>query len=242
MHGIWNFKNYTVKQFTLAVIKWTALVTQMKGKLRGSVLQMGSGGQIMRSNRGFNQLSNPRLSGTKVNVAATVYQWRALTPSQRSAWSAASPNYPTVDRYGNTHYSSAYTLYMRLNTPLNYHLGAPITVPTSPWSFSNLGTIAASVVPATPQVLITFASTYASSEYLLINATSPVSAGRKAPKSYYTKIGLYNNPGSFSQDITTDYTNRFGVLLDNAAYYFQIKLLSSTSGQLTPSYIASAYT
>ena len=225
----------------MAVVKWTALVTSMKGKLRGSVLQMGAGGQIIRSNRNFNQPSNPRWNASKTNTANQVYGWHALSSANRAAWAAATVNYPTIDRYGGTHYPSPYTLWMRLNNPLAYHLNAPIPVPATPWSFSNIGAVSASVDASIPQIIIYYTMPYVTGEFMLINGTAPLSAGRRPPKGLYSKVGLYSNYFGFSQDITSDYISRFGQITPNCAYFFEVKLLSSASGQLTPPYITSAY-
>jgi hypothetical protein len=225
----------------MAVVKWTALITSMKGKLRGSVLQMGAGGQIIRSNRQFNQPSNPRWNASKQNTANTVYAWRVIDSATRAAWAAATVNYPTLDRYGGTHYPSPYTLWMRLQNPLSYHLNTFISVPATPWAFSNLGAVSASVDASIPQIIIYWTMAYASFEWMLINGTAPLSAGRRPPKGLYSKINLYNNLSGFSQDITADYLARYGQITANSVYFFEVKLLAQLTGQLSPPYITSAY-
>jgi hypothetical protein len=225
----------------MAVVKWTGLVTAMKGKIRGSVMQLGAGGQIMRSNRQFNQHSNMRWRGSKVNIATVANNWRSLTPTQMLAWASATSMYPVTDRFGNTHYPSAYTLYMRLNNALQYHSGSMIMTPLAPVAFSNISPIEVAVGggPTFEAISNINTQTY---ERVIISASSPMSYGRQANAGQYVKIGSYDFSGTRFMNITTDYEAVYGVIPVGCQYWFQWQILNLNTGQLSPVLITNALT
>lgn len=224
-----------------AVVKWTALVTAMKGKLRGSVLQFGAGGQVLRSNRQYNQFSNPRWNGSKNNIAAVTGNWRNLTSADRTAWAAQTINYPTTDRYGNTHYPSPFTLHMRLNNALLYHTGALLTTPLAPQSFTNIAPISV-IVGSGPSLALDINVHTAGNELVIINCTAPLSNGRRPPKGLYTLVARANMSATTFYDFTADYIQRFGQVLAGAQIFVQVKLLNVDTGQLSPVIITNCYT
>jgi hypothetical protein len=224
----------------MAVLQWTALVTSMKGKLRGSVLQMGAGGQILRSNKTSNQYGNPRWAGSKLALAATVSAWQALSPSDRATWSAATVNFPTTDRYGNTHYPSPYTLYMRLNGSLNYHTGLTQTTAPGPQVFPSLGTVALAA-DTTPSIVVTWSNATFYAGYLVISASSCMSNGRSANKGLYSGISKVELTGQLSFDITSAYITRWGQIIPGTVIYVKAQILNYLSGQLSPVYPCGAY-
>ena len=225
----------------MAVVKWTALVTAMKGKLRGSVLQFGAGGQVLRSNRQYNQFSNERWNGSKNNLAAVTGNWRNLTSADRAAWAAQTLNYPTTDRYGNTHYPSPFTLHQRLNNAMLYHNGTLLTTPLAPQSFTNIAPISVTV-GAGPTLTLDLNVHTAGNELVIISCTAPLSNGRRPPKGLYTLVARVNMSALTSYDFTTEYNNRFGAVLANAQIFVQVKLFNVDTGQLSPVLITSCNT
>lgn len=226
----------------MAVIQWTGLTTAMKGKLKGSVFQGGSAGQVLRSNRSQNQYGNQRISGAQLNQTNTVQGWKGLSPADRLTWAAATINFPTIDRFGNSHYPSPYTLYMRLNGALNYHTGTANTTAPSPQVFPSLGVVAATI-SSTPSVVLawTYALLGPSGFLMVVKASSCISPGRTATKGIYTFIGRYDVDGLTGLDITTDFLARWGQVVPEASICFSITLLSKVSGQMSPRYPCQAY-
>lgn len=225
----------------MAVVKWTALVTAMKGKLRGSVLQFGAAGQVMRSTKQFNQYSNTRWNASKTNIAAVTQNWKNLTSAQRSAWAAQTVNYPEKDRYGNTHYPSPYTLHMRLNNAMLFHNGTLLATPLGPASFTNISPIAVTV-GAGPTLTLGINVVTSSNEVILIRATSALSNGRRPPKGLYTLVASPIMSAVTSYDFTSAYIARFGSIPTGGQIYFSIAIFNITTGQISTPIITNAFT
>lgn len=224
-----------------AVIKWTALVTAAKGKLRGSVLQFGAGGQVMRSNKGYNQFSNIRWNKSKTNISVVTGNWKLLTNSQRAAWAAMTVNYPSKDRYGNTHYPSPYTLHMRLNTALFHQLGTMISTPNAPVAFTNITPISVTLGGG-PTLTLNINVVTTVNERIAVSATSCLSNGRRPPKGLYSQIGLYDMSATTTQSLTTDYVNRFGQIASLSQIFFFVRIFNITTGSYSPPLVTSCNT
>lgn len=224
----------------MAVVKWTALVTGMKGKLRGSVLQFGAAGQVMRANRQFNSFSNVLWNQSKNNLGNVTQNWRLLTPAQRNAWSAQTLNYPTTDRYGNTHYPSPYTLHMRLNLAMLYHTGTMLTTPLAPAAYSNITPLGL-VISGTPTITATIGASTTTDELVLIFATPPLSNGRRAPKGLYRLMAAVDMSAITSYDFTTEYTKSYGQITPLMQIFCKAEVFNKTTGQISPPLIANAY-
>lgn len=225
----------------MAVVKWTALVTAMKGKLRGSVLQFSAGGQVMRSNKQFNQYSNQRWNGSRNNLSQVTQNWKTLTSAQRAAWAAATVNYPSKDRYGNTHYPSPYTLHMRLNNAMLYHNSTLLTTTLAPAAFTNITPITVTLFSG-PSLGLTIGQFTTSDEVVLISATAPLSPGRRPPKGLYSLIARADMSATVTYDLTTPYIDRFGQISAGAQIFFQVRIFNKTTGQLSPVLITNCYT
>jgi len=225
----------------MAVVKWTALVTAMKGKLRGSVLQFGAGGQVLRSNKSYNQFSNMRWNLSKNNLGVVTGNWKSLTPSDRTAWAAQTVNYPTKDRYGNTHYPSPYTLHMRLNNAMLYHTNTLLTTPLGPVAFTNVSPITVNLILGNNLQLVINSLTTAD-ELVLLAATPPISPGRRPPNGLYRQIAKPDMSASNTYVFTTDYINRYGQIPAGAQIYVSVRIFNKNTGQISPVLITNVFT
>jgi hypothetical protein len=224
----------------MAVLKWSSLLSGAKGKLRGSVLQFSSGGQIIRANRRANQFSNPRWSAGKTNIATNANTWRSLTPSEITGWAAATSLYPTKDRFGNTRYPAAYELFIRLNNGSLFQTGAQLFGAPSPVTFSNILPFTVTAIGGSDLYLNTTAA-WASDELLIISCTAPLSVGRSVPKGKYVQISSTPGTGSLTYvDFYTAYVNQFGQLPTGMQVYVSIRLINVNNGQYSTPAIVQA--
>lgn len=102
----------------MALIKLTAIVDNISGKLNGTVFAKNKGGHYMRSK---SMPSNPRSSfqtAVRARFGAIAQLWGALTQSQRNAWNAMASEFPYKNRLGDTKILSGFALHQKLNTNL----------------------------------------------------------------------------------------------------------------------------
>lgn len=99
----------------MAVVKYSGLVTDMKGKIGGSVMAGGSGGATMRQNKYGNSKQSANFQRQKARVSSVSQAWRQLTDTQRNAWNAVTTEFPTTNKWGEPRFPSGYELFQRLN-------------------------------------------------------------------------------------------------------------------------------
>lgn len=113
----------------MAVIQYTGIVNQIRGKLNGSVFNKARNAntlqrkqQAPRRNVGFS--AEPR------NVFSVAQRsWKGLTSTQRSQWAAAATNNPSRDRFGELVALSGYNQYIKAFVLASY---AGVTPPETP--------------------------------------------------------------------------------------------------------------
>lgn len=103
----------------MALIKLTAIVDNISGKLNGTVFANNKGGHYIRSK---SNPTNPRThhqAGIRAKFGAIASKWRELTQSERNAWDAAAENFPYTNRLGDTKILSGFALHQQLNNNLS---------------------------------------------------------------------------------------------------------------------------
>lgn len=101
------------KFHSMASVKLSPLVSEIRGKVGGVVFQTSPSGQIVKINnfRG----SNPTGSrGSDLDSIKGVNSWwGALSVAQRDLWATRSLQFPTTNRYGDPLISTGFNFYMR---------------------------------------------------------------------------------------------------------------------------------
>lgn len=103
----------------MALVKYTAAVDAISGKLNGNVFSKNKGGAYLRS-RG--QVLNPdtNLQRTVRGAFGAISRmWGQLTQSQREGWNNGAQNFPYQNRLGDTKIYSGKTLFQKLNQNLS---------------------------------------------------------------------------------------------------------------------------
>lgn len=132
------FLKLTKSVFTMALIKTSALVSDISGKIGGNVFARNSGGSYVRSFTKPVNPNTPAQQAQKNRLAYVSNAWRELTDAQRQAWTdAAKLSYrQVVNRMGETVSLTGFGYYMKANMllqtigqPLSEVPGTPITYP-----------------------------------------------------------------------------------------------------------------
>lgn len=117
-------------------VKFTALVSDMKGKANGSVFASNSGGTYFRTNKTGGGQKSLSWAANKNSFADISGTWRSLTDAEKEAWKDARTLYPTTNAFGDVRLPSAYELFMRLNGVLSAanlpNLSTPLTPRSMP--------------------------------------------------------------------------------------------------------------
>lgn len=205
----------------MAVIKYNALVSELKGSIGGSTFQKCGQSLSVRSNpshkKCFTQ-SGQNLRNTFLLVAD---YWRALTLAQKQAWAAVASTYPTYDKFGNPIVLNGYQIFMYVNMPL---ANADIQVVTTAHAYTpfalfgaTMSDMALSAASVSPQ----FAGTPDNDYAFIIYFSQPYSGNLYKP--YAPTIFVYRYPVIYGSGVNI-YSQvlpflQYGVIAGNQISY-----------------------
>lgn len=98
----------------MAVVQYSALVTQLRGKLGGSQFNRGSGYYSLQRKSTPTRRDSPAQQFIRSLNARILAEWRNETPSRRAQASQAGISNPVSDRFGQQKTLTAYLQYKRI--------------------------------------------------------------------------------------------------------------------------------
>ena len=208
----------------MARILLSAIVTEIRGKIGGTVFQSGQGGFQAKRLAVPRDISNgPQLQRRNAFHATTI-GWQGLTSFQRSSWDGGPD--PGL---------SGYTTYVRKNCIMRFFGQSPFTSPPGSSSVNPID-LTATTISSSAFILIGVAplNNLPSGFMMAIMATRQNSAGKGAySPSEFVMVKQFTGPIDFAsshQNITTDYTNKFGTLLTGRALQFRCLIVDLATG------------
>lgn len=111
----------------MARVKYGTIVTEIKGKLSGSVFQKCGQSLSLRSNPSKLISRSPASMITRNNFRKLASLWHTLDAEQRYTFSANAPGYPTFDKWGNRITLSDYQLFIFINRVLQLTGTEPVS-------------------------------------------------------------------------------------------------------------------
>lgn len=107
----------------MAVVQYTGIVNQLRGKLNGSVFNKARTSFTLQKKQ--QQTKGSKGSQSEIrNVFSDVQRsWKTTTISERVDWQLSAQNNPTLDRFGNQVVLSGYNQYIKANVVRWYATG-----------------------------------------------------------------------------------------------------------------------
>lgn len=233
--------NLPAVQKNMAKVKLSALVSEMRGKLNGSVFSRNRGGAYLRTK--VTPL-NPQTS-YQVAVRALLTQfaqaWRGLTQTQRDAWSHSVNNWSTTDVFGDVQNPTGNTLYTRLNINIVNAGGSAISTPPSPVGAAALATL--SVTATFTGDVFTAAFTpdpVPAGHAMVVEATPMLSPGISNANSQFRQIANVAAATNSPEDLFSAYTAKFGSLIAGQRVFIRAKLVNLNTGEKSQTLVATA--
>lgn len=99
----------------MATVKFSAVVSDVRGKIGGNVFARGKNGSYIRS------FSMPRNANSQIqqvrrnNFSYYSAKWRSLTVNERRQWVLSAASLPYNNRVGETSFYSGFQQFMRVN-------------------------------------------------------------------------------------------------------------------------------
>lgn len=110
-------------------IKFTGLISDMKGKANGSVFSKNKQGNYFRNNPNGGGRKTARWDKQKVQFGNLANTFRSLTTEDKDAWNNLAASWPLLNKFGDEYYPSGYQLFMKLNGNLVSKGFSPLTTP-----------------------------------------------------------------------------------------------------------------
>lgn len=227
----------------MALIKLTAVVDNISGKLNGSVFARNKGGHYIRSK---SNPTNPKTidqTDNRVRFGQLASEWRGLAEGTRRAWNNIAPDFPYQNRLGDTKILSGFSLFQKLNNNKRLAGATPTGLslaPQAPVTFAD-------PIDLTAIVSIDQDGDLAMVEYdttllgpigdcsVLMYATAPMSKGISNFDNRLRLVSVADipiQPGATRKFvITEDYEAKFGAPALGQKVGYAIRVVNKITGQ-----------
>lgn len=110
----------------MAIVKYGSTVTEIKGKLGGTVFQRCGQSLSIRVQQSQIKPTNTRNYNTRNGMRILAAAWRAMSTAQKLSFVTNAPSYPTNARFGGTIVLYGYQLYTYINRVVQLVSSVPI--------------------------------------------------------------------------------------------------------------------
>lgn len=211
----------------MARILLSAIVTEIRGKIGGTVFQAGQGGFQAK------RLVTPRNPNIPIQVTrrnsflAATTGWAGIGSTPQGTWSA-NPDTGL----------SGYTTYVRRNAIMRFFNQAPFTSFPGNASADTIDVRNTTISSSTFTIIGNSPfNALSSGQNLAVLASRQMSPGRGAfSPSAYVQIAIVTGPHDFSSshvDITTAYVSKFGALVTGRLINFKTMQIVLSTGNTT---------
>lgn len=193
----------------MASIQYSALVTDIKGKIQGSVFQKGSTRNIIRNKGATMRKSQPSQQLVHQKLQDLRREWSLRSLAEKSSWNAFAATYQRTDKFGTLRSISGYNFFVSINSNrlqlgLTVLASAPVYVAPAavPTSFLYLNEFSMGINFATP---IDF-----SQDQLIIYASDQMKVGTL---NYWNKLRYIKTmtvAGTMGFNINNEWSTLYG--------------------------------
>lgn len=221
----------------MALIQLGAFLTDISGKIGGTVFSKNRGGSYAKNKVIPNNPQTIAQSLARGRFGALSSAWRSLTQGARDSWTAATNSFPRINRLGKTVILSGNALYTSLNSNL-LDVGLPqlefAPTPVGVTEFiTEINTLDFNGVSTDIDLNFTaIEQDRATDMKIKIFATPPVSPGVSNVNSLYKEIAVVDGlVGTFNVDLVAEYTGIFGQPPVGSKVGFKAFPVASASGE-----------
>lgn len=212
-------------------VKFSALVSDMRGKLNGSVASRNRSSSYLR-----NKVTpvNPNTSyqqAIKNRLTTRAQAWRGLTQAQRDSFNSAVSGFAKTNIFGDLRSPSGFNLYCLLNSNL---VNAGQSVINTPPTSSSVSTVAIGALTAafgTPALSLALGAAVPTGTVMVVCATPALSAGKSFVRSEFRQIKVVAAAATSPQNLLTDWVSKFGSIpAAGLKIFVEIYFISMTTG------------
>lgn len=222
----------------MAKVKFSALISEMRNKLNGSVFARNRGGAYLRNKV---TPTNPQtLAQVQARSLLTQFSqsWRSLTQAQRDSFTSVVDQWARTDIFGDVVNPSGSSLYIRLNINISLAGGTAIDVAPQPVGAEALTALSVSADDSGIVSLTYAPATVPSDHAMYIEATPQLSAGISNANSKFRFVQTIAAGIASPQDIGSAYQIKFGALIAGAKLFVRAKFINKLTGEVSQKLVA----
>jgi hypothetical protein len=224
----------------MAKVKFSALISEMRNKLNGSVFARNRGGAYLRTK------VTPTNPQTAAQVAArsllTTFSqmWRTLTPEQHLAWNAVVDQWSTTDVFGDVVNPSGSALFIRLNINISLAGGTVVNTPPTPTGAVAISELSIVADSSSSLFTVTFAPAAVPADTAMyVEATPMLSPGISNANSKFRKIATLAAAEASPYAGGADYLFKFGSITAGQKVFCRAKFINQLTGEVSQSLVGS---
>lgn len=215
----------------MAIIKTSALVTLISGKVGGQTFVNGAQGNYLKNNGNYQKRATQNQQIQRSNSSFVLRSWKNLTPTQQASYTSQVGNFTFVNRVGDTKSYNAFQIFMLLNQNAIRYEAPLITTCPSPYTFP---VATATCVSTFPNTLFGSQTGMNGSDKIIVYASPPQNSTFGNPYVALKQIGIAGaSTFAITTDLTTRYSDTFSPLVTGQHIFLSFKQLSTTSYQTT---------
>jgi len=222
----------------MTLIKYSALVSDQRGKLNGSIFSKNRAGAIVKN---FAKPKNPKTSYQKTNRISWQYlikEYSLLNVDEQSTWINAARDITWYNKVGNPYHPTGQLLYLSCNQNLSLIGISPVRtfVPHSTAPVITSASIADFYAGDTSMIIDNTLTGDKTNWYALIYSTKSLSRGIHYAYKYFRFVKFFYTNIHSTWQIYSDYFNRFGAPVVDKKLFFKIRLVNSINGMAGQDY------
>jgi len=224
----------------MAKVKFSALISDMRNKLNGSVFAKNRSGAYLRTKV---TPSNPQSIAQQAarNLLTTYSQgWKALTEVERTAWNGAVGSWASTDVFGDIKNPTGLQLYIRLNVNISLASGVALVLPPLSVGVDPVLTLSFIADDSANTIVLTGTPTPVPADHAMyIEATAPMSAGISNANSKFRHVQTIAPAGAVG-DISAAYIAKFGAFVTGQKIFVRAKMIRLSTGEVSQPLVAFA--
>jgi hypothetical protein len=216
----------------MAKIKFSALMSDMRGKLNGSVLSKNRGGSYIRNKV---TPSNPQTTAqmsVRGIFAGIASAWSTLTESQRLSFNNKVSQYASTDIFGDIRNPSGKALFQKLNQNLSISNQATLTSCPDSAAVPFANVTSATIEVGESDFIVTYSGNTTGSK-VVIWATPQLSQGTTFVKNKLRQLEVFTGANAGTPNVYGAYVAKFGAIAEDANIYVGIRTINE-NGQASP--------
>ena len=224
----------------MAKVKFSALISEMRNKLNGSVFARNRGGAYLRTKVTPNNPQTQSQVLARARLTQFAQQWRSLTEAQRVAWNSVTDQWARTDVFGDVVNPSGNALFNRLNINVAIAGGSVLTLPPQPVGADALTDLSVAATAGTPSMVLSFAPAAVPAGHVMyVESTSNLSPGISNASAEFRHIVTLPAATATSEDVVTKQVDKFGTLVAGQKVFVRAKLINMTTGEVSQRLVAS---